>query len=606
MGYLYINEEESKYYFEEGHTLLEIIKENNLIFESPCAGKGSCGKCKIKITSGKINSISDEEMEFLTEEEILKGIRLSCFAIPVGEVTVEFLKNHDSNMKHRILKEGYMPDLEGTPSLHKKLYEVKDSIDTVNSIEELVEITIGKPLNTCDKWNLNNFSNLLHSKKFTAVFMDDNVLGVEIGDTKDKLYSLAIDIGTTTVVASLVDINSGREIDCDSEINPQKEYGLDVLSRIAFIKSSTSGLNVLHNSIIQCINRLISSLCIKNNIHKHNIYEVAVAANTTMQHILLEVNPTSIGKAPYIPIFTGSKNILASNLGIHISPFGMIYVLPGVSGYIGADIVAGVVVSKLHKSDKNILLIDIGTNGEIVLSKQGQLTSCSCAAGPALEGMNISCGMRGATGAIEKIQIESSGINIKVIDDVAPIGICGSGIIDGVSEIVKNNIVSYNGRIKKKSDLEKDATLKEFSDFIKEDGNKRKVLICPGNNNIEITQEDIRQVQLAKGAILSGFYTLLDSMGLTVNDLDEIIIAGQFGKHLSVDSLAGVGIVPRTLKNKIRYIGNSSKTGAVMALLSKEVREEIQGIAKSIDYFELSSKPNYERLFIKCLNFDHI
>jgi uncharacterized 2Fe-2S/4Fe-4S cluster protein (DUF4445 family) len=606
MGYLYINENETKYYFEEAHTLLEIIKENNLILESPCAGKGTCGKCKIKILSGKINSIGEEEMSFLTEEEILKGIRLSCFAIPIGEVTVEFLKSENSSRSHRILKEGYMPNLELTPSLHKKVYEVNSSVDSINSIEELIEITIGQPLNKNHKWNLNSFSDLLHNEKFTVTFMNDEILGVEMGDTKDKLYSLAIDIGTTTVVVSLVDINSGKEIDCDSEINPQKEYGLDVLSRIAFIKNSVSGLNVLHNSIIQCINRLTSSLCIKNNIHKHNIYEVAVAANTTMQHILLGVNPTSIGKSPYMPVFTGSKNILASDLGVQISPFGMIYVLPGVSGYIGADIVAGVIVSKLHNSDKNILLIDIGTNGEIVLSKKGELTSCSCAAGPALEGMNISCGMRAATGAIEKIQIESSGINIKVIDDVAPIGICGSGIIDGVSEIVKNNIVSCNGRIKKKSDLEKDDVLKKFRDFIKEDGNKRKVLICPGNNDIEITQEDIRQVQLAKGAILSGFYTLLDSMELTVDDLDEIIIAGQFGKHLSVDSLVGVGIVPRTLKNKIRYIGNSSKTGAVMTLLSKEVREEIEGIAKSIDYFELSSKPNYERLFIKCLNFDHI
>jgi uncharacterized 2Fe-2S/4Fe-4S cluster protein (DUF4445 family) len=289
-------------------------------------------------------------------------------------------------------------------------------------------------------------------------------------------------------------------------------------------------------------------------------------------------------------------------LGINISLFGRVYLLPGVSSYIGADIVAGVCVCDLYKTNKNILFIDIGTNGEIVLSKKGELNSCSCAAGPALEGMNISCGMRAGEGAIENIKIEDT-IQTKIIEDKDPTGICGSGIVDAISELARLKLIGKTGRINKKSSVECDENLKHLSECIVDEDKKRKFVLIKEPKEISITQEDIRQVQLAKGAILSGFYALVNEMNIEINDLDQVIIAGQFGKHLSVESLVGVGIIPKELKEKIRYIGNSSKTGAVMTLLSKDIRNSMENIAKDITYFELSTKEGYERLFTDCLKF---
>lgn len=321
-----------------------------------------------------------------------------------------------------------------------------------------------------------------------------------------------------------------------------------------------------------------------------------------MMHTLIKINPESIGRAPYSPVFLSGKSINANDLGINISSFGKVYLLPGVSSYIGADIVAGVCVCDLQKTDKNILFIDIGTNGEIVLSKKSNLTSCSCAAGPALEGMNISCGMRAGDGAIENIKIGEL-IEKKVIGNKQPKGICGSGIIDAISEMARLKIIGKTGRIQKRESIESDDTLKHLSENIVDENKKRKFILDINNPILAITQEDIRQVQLAKGAILSGFYALLKTMDIDIKSLDEVIIAGQFGKHLSVDSLVGVGIIPKELKDKIKYIGNSSKTGAIMTLLSKDIRYEMEKIARDISYCELSTEEGYERLFTDCLKF---
>lgn len=598
MSYLYVNDK--SYEFKTGKNLLDIIQMNHLGMESPCGGKGICGKCKIKILNGDINNLTNEELKFLTNEEIDNNIRLSCLVHPKGDISIDFLDNNKKN--HKILTDGYMPEFNKSPFLSKKVYKInKPTLEKNLSYEDILINTIEGKLK--DKYTILKYlPEIFEKDEFTAVCLDNELIGIESDDTSDKLYSLAIDIGTTTVVASLIDINSGYEVSCESEINPQKEYGLDVLSRINFAKTKEDGLEILHKSIINCINKLIKNLSEKNNINKENIYEVAVAANTTMMHILLGVSPNSIGKSPYSPVFVSSKNISSSSLGIDISAFGRVYLLPGVSSYIGADIVAGVCVCDLHKADKNILFIDIGTNGEIVLSKKGELTSCSCAAGPALEGMNISCGMRAGEGAIENIKIEDT-IQTKVIEDKDPIGICGSGIVDAISELARLKLIGKTGRINKKSSVESDENLKHLSECIVDEDKKRKFVLIKEPKEISITQEDIRQVQLAKGAILSGFYALVNEMNIEINDLDEVIIAGQFGKHLSVESLVGVGIIPKELKEKVRYIGNSSKTGAVMTLLSKDIRNSMENIAKDINYFELSTKEGYERLFTDCLKF---
>lgn len=597
MSFLYIGDK--GYEFKIGNNILEIIQNNNLGMESPCGGKGLCGKCKIKVLNGDINPLTKEELKFLSKEEIKNNIRLGCLVYPKSDINVELLNKQ--NINHKILTDGYMPNFNKEVQIEKNIYDIKKpTLENNLSYEAVLKNILNTEIE--DYEILKNISNLFMYDKFSAVYINGELTGLESSNISEEIYAIAVDIGTTTVVCSLVDMKKQCEIASESEINPQKEYGLDVLSRINYIKNKDNGLETLHKSIIDCINKLINKLCENNCINKANIYEVSIAANTTMMHILTNINPLSIGKSPYSPIFIKSKNLKSKELGINISNFGRVHLLPGVSSYIGADIVSGVAVCDLKNVDKNVLFIDIGTNGEMVLSQKGKLVSCSCAAGPALEGMNISCGMRAGDGAIENIKIEDN-IKIKVIGDKTPIGICGSGIVDAISELARLNLIGKTGRIAKKETIENHKELSHLSKFIVDENKKRRFILISEPNEIAITQEDIRQVQLAKGAILSGIYALVDEANIKIDEIDEVIIAGQFGKHLSVESLVGVGIIPKELKNKIKYIGNSSKTGAIMSLLSKDIRNSMDTIAYEIDYFELSTKNGYERLFTDCLKF---
>lgn len=599
---LTIISEKQSYRFCPENTLLEILQTHGQMIESPCAGKATCGKCKVKIINGMINTPTAEERKLLTDEEICQGIRLSCLVKPSGDLTIKLLNK--KNLKHKILADGYMPEFEINPLLSKKVYHLtKPTLENTSSYQDVLEKILKSPVLSDDPSFLKGLPKIFKGEQVTAIYTGDILIGLEPGDTSAEIYGIAVDIGTTTVVLSLIDLNKGIEIGSETAINPQKQYGLDVLSRIDFVRRKKNGLSVLQASILNCLNQLTEKLCRKHKISTKKIYDVAVGANATMMHLLLGVDTASIGKSPFATVFSKSQNFAAKTLGLNISPAAQVYCLPGVSSYIGADIVAGVVVSQLKKTHKNILFIDIGTNCEMVLSKTGDLSSCSCAAGPALEGMNISCGMRAAEGAIEGVKINDNKIIINVIGKTDPAGVCGSGILEAISEISRVGLIGKTGRLKKRDALQSDKKLQGLAKFLMEKEKKRTVVLSPGPEKIAITQGDIRQVQLAKGAILSGLYSLLELMELSMEDIDEVIIAGQFGKHLSIESLVGVGIIAGQLREKIRYIGNASKTGALMCLLSKETRVAMEKIAKDIHYFELSTKEGYEKLFTSCLNF---
>ncbi|MDD3893909.1 MAG: ASKHA domain-containing protein [Syntrophomonadaceae bacterium] len=587
---------------KENDQLLDSLRNSWIEIESPCGGKGICGKCKVEVIKGLVNKPTTEEIGFLTRQELAQGIRLACLVKPLSDLTIRLLGSDEK--KHRILTDGYRPEILINPVISKKVFKLKrPTLKNTLSYQEILEGVLDNALPSSGPDFLRELSNIFEGDTVTVVFSDEIPIGLEGGDTSQELYGIAVDIGTTTVVVSLVDLLSGREIGSETAINPQKDFGLDVLSRIDFAMKQHNGAIILQKVIVDCLNQLFARLCSKTGIRQNRVYEIAVAANATMMHLLMGVNPKSIGKAPYATVFTGSQYFPAKDLGLNASPFARVYCLPGVSGYIGADIVAGTVVAKLNEVKGNVLFMDIGTNGELVLSKSGELSACSCAAGPALEGMNISCGMRAAEGAIEGVEFGPSGVELKIIGNTEPTGICGSGILDAVAEISRTGLMERSGRFKKKADLEKGIDGRKLTHLLWEEGGKRKIVLAEGTGPITITQGDIRQVQLAKGAILSGFYALLDLIGIDIKDLDEVIIAGQFGAHLKVDSLIGVGLVPENLRKKVRYIGNSSKTGALICLLSKEARKEMEKTAKKVRYFELSTKPGYEGLFAQCLSF---
>ncbi|WP_300670917.1 ASKHA domain-containing protein [Desulfoluna sp.] len=586
--------------FSKGKTLLEILQDHGRAPESPCAGKGTCGKCRVKILAGELSSPTEEETAHLTREELGQGLRLSCQVIPSGDVHLSLMA--EKSQVHEILTDGEMPEISVAPWMAKRVIPLTpDALKSGLSHEALIEKALNAPLAPGEPSLLASLAMSLPAEQVTAICAGDRPVGIEPGDTRDQMYGIAVDIGTTTVVAALIDLNSGRELGCESAISPQKEYGLDVLSRIDFVRREERGLRTLQEAMVTCLNELAFTLARHARISIEQIYEMSVAANATMMHLLLGVDTHSIGRAPFATVFSRSQSLPATAIGLRLAPFARLYCLPGVSSYIGADIVAGVGVSRLAQGKKNRLLIDMGTNCELVLAKAGTLTSCSCAAGPALEGMNISCGMRAAEGAIQDVTIQDGAITLDVIGGKAPTGICGSGILSAISEISRVGLMAKTGRLKKGADLGFDAA--SLAPFLIEAEGKRAVTLSSGPQKIIITQDDIRQVQLAKGAILSGIHALLESMEIPMEALDEVIIAGQFGAHLSVESLMGIGILPRSLAGKIRYIGNASKTGARMCLLSKEVRTEMEEIATDVHYLELATKKGYERLFTRCLSF---
>ena len=582
------------YEYEAGGSLLEILLAQNIFVDNPCNGKGVCGKCRVRIVSGELTEPNETERKLLKEEELASGVRLSCLVKPEGDLVVELMQKE---RKHEVLTSGYVPEFAFDVDIKKQVIDIhKPTLEDQTPFEDQIKAQVGREL---------NFDGLKASKFIpgttTVVLHGNDVIQVEPGDTTGVLYGVAIDIGTTTVVCTLIDMLTGKELANASMINAQKHFGLDVLTRITYeLEHPEDGVEKLQKAIVDSINDMIADICRQAGIRKEDIYEISVGANCTMMHMLLGVDATPIGKAPYAPMFVRAKDIKAKEIDIQAAEGARLYCLPSVSAYIGADIVAGAYVCQLKEEEGNVLFIDIGTNGEIVLSNKGRLLCCSCAAGPALEGMNISSGMRAAEGAIEDVEITEEGIKLKVIGNEEPIGICGSGILAVVKELLRVGLVRKEGAFIKLKQLdENDYRYK----MLQTNGIKREFIMTEKPEKLLITQGDVRQVQLAKGAILSGFIALLNKAGIQMEDLDKVMIAGQFGAHLPADSLVGTGILPKEVKDKLVYVGNSSKTGAYMALMSAKVKREMEDLAGYMDYMELGATKGYERLFSDCLIF---
>ena len=582
------------YEYEAGGTLLEILLAQKIFVDNPCNGKGVCGKCRIRVLNGDLETPGETERRLLKEDELASGIRLSCLVKPDCDLEVELMQKE---RKHEVLTSGYVPQFDFDVDIQKKVIEIrKPTLEDQTPYEDQVKEQAGFEL-SFDAFRTVRFV----PGTATAVIHGNEVIQIEAGDTSNVLYGVAIDIGTTTVVCTLVDMLTGKELAHASMINAQKHFGLDVLTRITYeLEHPEDGALKLQKALVDSINDMMGDLCKQAGIRQEDVYEIAVGANCTMMHTLLGVDATSIGKAPYAPVFVRGKDIKAGDIGLHAAAGARLYCLPSVSSYIGADIVAGAYVCRLKEEKGNVLFIDIGTNGEIVLSNHGRLLCCSCAAGPALEGMNISSGMRAAEGAIEDVEITADGIRLNVIGNEEPIGICGSGILAVVKELLKVGLVRKEGAFIKLKQLTEDDWRRSM---IQQNGIKREFILTESPQKLLITQGDIRQVQLAKGAILSGFIALLDRAGIRMEDLDKVMIAGQFGAHLPADSLVGTGILPKEVKDKLIYVGNSSKTGAYMALMSSKAKRDMEALAGYMDYMELGATEGYERLFSGCLIF---
>lgn len=551
--------------YKQGDSLLQILQAHHIPLSAPCGGHGQCGKCRVSILSGTVNAPTPEERRLLGAEPDT-AIRLACFVYPCGDVQISLPERKAAP----ILRTGYTPPYTPEPAISKRLYQAAP----------------GQPI-------------------YTDIYDGPEQIGREQGDTGRHCYGAAVDIGTTTIVVSLVDVTTGEEVASAAAENPQRLYGSDVLSRIAYTQREPQGAVQLHEAVIQGINELTGQLCRQHEILPSWIYAWAVSANTTMMHLLLGRPVYSLGRFPYTPAFTGSISVRAASVGLTGSLLARLYCLPCLSGYIGADILAGAAIADLQHSTGTVLFLDIGTNCEIVVSHHGVMTCCACAAGPALEGANISCGMTAADGAIEDVTIQNHALHIQTIGQGSPAGICGSGILTAAAAFRRAGLIGPSGRICSAQQL-RDQQKESLLPYLREHGKKRSLVLADGACPIAISQQDIRQIQLAKSAIRTGITILLKRLGLTPASVQHIIIAGQFGSHLKASALFDIGLLPSVSPDAVTCLGNTSRTGALLCLLSRPWRRTIEGYLPQMQYIDLSTDPQYESLFVKFLSFPPI
>ena len=579
----------------KGQNLLKALVENNIGIQNPCNGNGTCGKCRVLITKG-----------------IEKGLRLACTFKILSDIELSILSAENSI---DVLTKGKEFKINIDPAFQKHFIKlepshINDQRDDLSRLKEgLNKLIQGAQFNDMkiDYKTLSNLSQIIRKEDFnvTACTFKNTLVQLEVGDTSKTFYGIAMDIGTTTIACYLINMINGETIDITSEVNKQRKYGADVIARINYTIENTEGIEVLKNSVIDQINEMVEVLCSKNSVSKKSIYNMTIAGNTIMLQMILGISCTNISMAPYIAVFTENIDFNGEEIGINIG--GIVSFLPGISSYVGSDVTAGILASGMNESEKYSILLDLGTNGEIVLGNNKGIIVCSTAAGPAFEGANIEYGIGGVEGAISKIELSPSvslyGEKIyETIGDKLPIGICGSGVLDAVSELLKYGVIDKTGRMLDADEIG-DVYLK--SRVVVMDRMKQFLIekSADNNNSIYFTQKDVREVQLAKAAISAGIKVLISEKGISYKEIDKIYIAGGFGNFMNIDSAINIGMLPKELEDKVYSIGNSAGSGAKMYLLSQEQRKKALQIKKATTYIELSNRADFQDHFMDSMMF---
>lgn len=574
----------------EGTTLLQAAVEAGMNLEGPCGGKGTCGKCKV----------------YLIEGETPKTV-LACKTIVEKDMIVNLPRN-DSVLFRKGEDDYAELGVKIDSGISKKAYQVKEpELETQYADLTRLYEAIGKEI-PITYTALKTLPNILRegNHEITVTATNNLVLAIQPGNTEDLSYGLAIDIGTTTVVVSLINLNSGVVLYTASATNTQNIFGADVIARIDHVSSHPQGLQHLQERILSVINNLIHEISLKTNISSQNIYKVVVVGNTTMEHMFLGVDPRYLGPAPFIPAITHSVDLEAQEIGVQVNPCGRVHLFPNIAGYVGGDTTSVILATEIYKNKGNYLAVDIGTNGEIVLSIDGKMFACSTAAGPAFEGAQIKCGMRAAPGAIEGVDLKPD-ISLKVIGDVWPTGICGSGLIQAIRVMVTIGVLEPSGRmISREEGAEREIAL-DILDRLGKDENGSYFILSVKKDQQEaviITQKDIRGLQLAKGAIRTGIEILIKEAGIKVSDIDQVLLAGAFGNYIDQQSALSLGLLPNIPKERIKTVGNAAGTGAKMALISNPLLKDAESISRKVTHIELSGRTDFYELFIEYLSLD--
>lgn len=598
----------------KGISVLEATQLAGIPITSLCGGKSMCGKCRVQVF-GINRPPSEVELRKLSEEEIERGYRLAC-ASCIGRDTVVVIPNESRLKGVAILEEGLrLGEYRVLSDLFKVHVEIeRPSFENQSSDLKRLEKGLREEGFVPEQYSgevIRELPEKIRSSGYslTATLIGKKVISVEEADTTRNAFGVAVDIGTTTVVGYLMDLNSGRQVSVASKMNPQRVYGSDVISRAAAVSERPELVKTLQAMVVKVINEIIDHLVSDAGVERNYIYKMTVVGNTCMQHLFFGVSPKYLALAPYPPAFSRALRVSARELGLQINPNGYVDLLPILAGFVGADTTGMILSTLMNKSDSIKLAIDLGTNGEIVLGSKDGLLACSAAAGPAFEGEHIRCGMIAVPGAIDRVLIHDD-VYIHTIGDVPSMGICGSGLIDAIAEMRKAGIIEERGRLLNRGTVDKAnkvfsqrrfKTDKEGNQFVLAFGD-RKNRISP----VVVTQQDVKEFQLAKAAISAGVLILMEEMGVEPDDISEVFIAGAFGNYIRKESFCALGILPDIDIEKVTPVGNAAGEGAKIALISSEERDEVNVIAQKVRYIELSAHPAFRKKFIRSMFFPSI
>jgi uncharacterized 2Fe-2S/4Fe-4S cluster protein (DUF4445 family) len=547
-------------------------------------------------------------MDALTDTEIDQGIRLGCMSILHKNAVVRI---PNGNQAIQILTSGIARGLPLRPAITKRHFHVPaPTTSDLRSDFKRVCDALGVETNHVDfeLTVLRTLGKDLRDAQFdmTAVCANGQPFALEPGDTTGSCYGIALDIGTTTLAAYLIDLRTGRQLAVAAAINPQSRVGDDVISRISYCSQETTGLSNLQSAVSEEFNRLIGVLCDTAKVSSDHVYEVAMVGNTCMAHIFLGIDPSNLAQAPYVPTVSQSVTVKARELGVRISPFGVVYVLPSIAGYVGGDMVGVVLATGIHENSELTLAVDIGTNGEIVLGSKDRMLACSTAAGPAFERAHIKFGMSAAPGAIDAAWLDDGQLKFSTIGGMKAAGICGSGLLDVIICLVGAGIVDCTGRLVAPEEVPEEYSQLRGRLRVGERGNEF-ILSEEADSSIGepivIVQRDIRELQLAKGAISAGIQTLMARLGVSAKDLDKVVLAGAFGNYIRKGSAIASGMLPNVPIAKVHSVGNAAGEGAKMSLISLDARNEAECIAACVEYVELTTDSNFQDRFADALMF---
>lgn len=613
----------------EGTTILDAARKLGVGIEAVCGENLVCGKCRVKIMEGEfpkeditsslshVGKVDEKEMKTLKKKEKKENIRLACSTSIMGDVLV-FVPEATRTGKQIVSKAAGKIKVKIKPAVKKYYVELQppsleDPCGDFERVCDVLDKAHGLKKVSIDYRALQILPDVLRTgdwKVTVTVWQNHEIIRVEPGRVETNV-GLAVDIGTTTVAGYLTDLNTGEVLATESMMNPQVSYGEDVMSRITYcMLNEEDGLKELQEVIVEGLNTIARNAAKRVDLTPEDISEMTIVGNTAMHHILLGINPEYIGLAPFAPALHNSVDIKAERFGIQILPSGNIHILPIEAGFVGADNVGCLIADAPHKRKKMTLLIDIGTNGELILGNKDKLISCSCATGPALEGAQIEFGIRAAPGAIENLRVDKKTLEptFKVIGndkwsdgqtDMQAKGICGSGIVDAIAEMFKAGIIKKNGQINTELKSPRIRMAGKMPEYVI--AWKHETAI---DEDIVINQKDVRAIQLAKGALYSGALIMMRKLG--IKQFDRLAIAGAFGNHIDKFQAMVMGMYPDCDLDKVEFVGNAAGDGARIVLLNVDKRREANTLARKVEYVELALEEDFNDRFGEAMQFPHM